>query len=333
MNIDAIVRDIISGKQIDRDTALSLASDKADLWELLHGANKIREHFHHDKVHLCSIINAKSGACAEDCKFCAQSARHSNEAKVYPLVPKPEIRQGYQRTREIGAHGYSIVTSGNALDDDEISNIAEAIGNLSAEHPAGQDNPYLCGSLGRLSKENILKLKSAGLSKAHHNLETSRRYFKHVCSTHSYDERIETIRNLKAAGLRVCSGGIFGLGENWEDRIDLALTLRELDVESIPLNFLIPIKGTSMGDAKPLAPQEILRIIAIYRYVLPKKDIRICAGREKNLGDMQSWIFYAGATGMMIGGYLTQPGRKVEEDLQMLKSLGLKYEPQITRIK
>ncbi|MFH1228740.1 MAG: biotin synthase BioB [Planctomycetota bacterium] len=332
MNISSIVKDIISGKQIDQLAAKFLASDKADLWELLHGANAIRQHFHQDKVHLCSIINAKSGACSEDCKFCAQSVHHNSQAEVYPLVSESEIRRGYRRSREIGAHGFSIVTSGNALDENEISGIADSIRRLSAEYPSDKGNPYICGSLGRMSKENILKLKSAGLNKAHHNLETSRRYFKQVCSTHSYDQRIETIRNLKAAGLRVCSGGIFGMGETWDDRIDMALALRELDVESIPLNFLIPIMGTLMQDAKPLTPQEILRIIAVYRYILPAKDIRICAGREKNLGDMQSWIFYAGATGMMIGGYLTQPGRKVEEDLQMLKSLGLKYEPQITQI-
>ncbi|MFA5794926.1 MAG: biotin synthase BioB [Candidatus Brocadiia bacterium] len=325
MNIDSIVKDIISGRQIDQTAAQFLASDKAELWELLHGANAIRQHFHQDKVHLCSIINAKSGACSEDCKFCAQSVHHNSQADVYPLMPESEIRKGYQRSKEIGAHGFSIVTSGNTLDNDEISGIAESVRNLSSEYPVNKGNPYVCGSLGRMSRENILRLKAAGLSKAHHNLETSRRYFKQVCSTHSYDERIETIRNLKDAGLRVCSGGIFGLGEGWSDRIEMALTLRELDVESIPLNFLISIKGTSMAEVKPLGPQEILRIIAVYRYILPAKDIRICAGREKNLGDMQSWIFYAGATGMMIGGYLTQPGRQVEDDLRMLDNLGMKH--------
>jgi biotin synthase len=325
MNITTIVNNIIAGKQIDKVTALLLASDKADLWELLHGASRIRQHFHGDNVHLCSIINAKSGACKEDCRFCAQSAHQHSRIKAYPLVSRSAIRNGYARASEIGAHGYSIVTSGNTLSDKDMDRISDSIRKLTKKSKVRKNAPYICGSLGRLTPARIRMLKAAGLDKAHHNLETSRRYFKHICSSHSYDERIETIRNLKAAGLRVCSGGIFGMGETWPDRIDLALTLRELDVESVPLNFLIPIKGTSMADVKPLSPPEILRIIALYRYILPDRDIRICAGREKNLGDMQSWIFHAGATGMMIGGYLTQPGRKVDEDLRMLRDLGMKY--------
>ncbi|MBI4834719.1 MAG: biotin synthase BioB [Planctomycetes bacterium] len=322
-----ILANIFEGKLISHEDAKWLVSRECDLWNMLHGANTLRTHFKGDKVNLCSIINAKSGSCAEDCKFCAQSSHHSAEAKIYPLVSAEEIKKGYKRSAEIGAHGFSIVTSGNELTGKEINAICKVSTEISSNPKSQTTNsksiPYLCGSLGRLSVANAKKLKDAGMIKCHHNLETSRRFFSHVCSSHTYDERIETIKSLKKAGLKVCSGGIFGMGETWEDRIDMALTLRELEVDSVPLNFLIPIKGTMLEGAKLLTPQEILRTIAIFRYVMPKQNIRICAGREKNLRDMQSWIFYAGADGMMIGGYLTQPGRSVEEDLQMIKDLGL----------
>jgi biotin synthase len=338
-----ILANIFEGKLTTREDAKWLISRECNLWNMLHGASTLRTHFKGDKVNLCSIINAKSGSCAENCKFCAQSSHHSAQAKTYPLVSAEKIKKGYKHSVEIGAQGFSIVTSGNELTKEEIETICRISRELTsslkpAPHkgnsyqsgvPEAQRSgatcnlPYLCGSLGRLSVADAKKLKAAGLSKCHHNLETSRRFFSHVCSSHTYDERIETIKNLKRAGLKVCSGGIFGMGETWEDRIDMALALRDLEVDSVPLNFLIPIKGTLLEGAELLTPQEILRTIAIFRYISPKQNIRICAGREKNLRDMQSWIFYAGADGMMIGGYLTQPGRSVEEDLQMIKDLGL----------
>lgn len=318
MEITQIAESIIHGRRLTPKEALSLVA--VNLEELLKAADAVRQHFHGNRVHLCSIINAKSGNCAEDCKFCAQSAHHSSEVKAYPLVDKDTILEGYAQAKSNGAHGYSIVTSGNQLSTDEVATLCDTISGLPSDNSV-----YICGSLGRLTTDDIARLKSAGLGKAHHNLETSRRFFAKICTTHSYDERIETIRNLKKAGLRVCSGGIFGLGEDWTDRIDLAFTLKELDVESIPLNFLIPIEGTGMTQAHLISPDDALRIIALYRLILPDKDIRVCAGREKVLSDMQDRIFYAGATGMMIGGYLTQPGREVAEDLKMLDSLEMEY--------
>ncbi|MBI4713285.1 MAG: biotin synthase BioB [Planctomycetes bacterium] len=309
---------IILGHRLTSKEALSLVT--VDLEELLKAANAVRQHFHSNNVHLCSIINAKSGNCAEDCKFCAQSAHHSSEVKTYPLVAKDTILAGYAQARANGAHGYSIVTSGNQLSIDEIDTLCDTVALLPKT-----DSPYICGSLGRLTTADIARLKSAGLGKAHHNLETSRRFFAKICTTHSYDQRLETVRNLKKAGLRVCSGGIFGIGEDWADRIDLAFTMRELDVESIPLNFLIPVEGTRLESSNLLTPNDALRIIALYRLILPDKDIRVCAGREKVLSDIQDRIFYAGATGMMIGGYLTQPGRDVQEDIAMLDKLGMEY--------
>ena len=312
------------------------------MWSLLYGANILREHFKGNRVNLCSLINARSGNCSEDCKFCAQSAHHSAEVKTYPLVPASEIRQAYYRTQEIGANGFSIVTSGNELSDEEIGDICDAASKirnsprwesglrLSCKGFAPQSAtvnsqlaPYLCGSLGRLTQETANKLKVAGFTKCHHNLETSRSFFPRVCTTHTYDERIETIKNIKASGLKVCCGGIFGLGETWSDRIEMALTLRELEIDSVPLNFLIPVKGTVLQDQPQLTPIEALKIIAFFRYLLPDMDIKVCGGREKVLNNLQSWIFFAGANGMMVGGYLTQPGRSVTEDFQMIKALGL----------
>jgi biotin synthase len=329
--IDSLTAGILKGNQINPDDAEFLIgvdpirndvpfgtiSNGVNIWDLLHGANHLRRHFKGDKVGLCSIINAKSGNCAEDCRFCAQSAQHSSATKTYPLVSKDEIHNGFQRARQINAQGYSIVTSGNELTDTEVDTLCAVIQDIP------QDNTYLCGSLGRLSRQRAKQLKSAGLYKAHHNIETSRRFFEQVCTTHTYDERLETIRILKDTGFSVCSGGIFGMGETWPDRIDMAFTLRELDVDSIPLNFLMPITGTALENVAPLTPLEILRVIALFRYILPDKNIRVCAGREKNLRDLQSWIFYAGADGMMIGGYLTQPGRSAADDLQMVTDLGL----------
>lgn len=339
--LDLIIKKVIKDNRLTFAEAVYLASNKTDIWELMYGANIIRRHFRGDKIHLCSIINAKSGNCTEDCRFCAQSAHHKSKIKTYPLASGRTIKNAYRHSKKIGADGFSIVTSGNRLSNREINILSNTIKKLSspstqtAEQPynlgttslsrLGAGDPYVCASVGYLSPGHLDKLKKAGLTKFHHNLETSRRYFGQICSTHSYDERIETVKSIKTAGLKICSGGLFGIGETWQDRIELAFTLKKLDVDSVPLNFLIPVKGTSLDGLSLLSPQEALRIIALYRYILPDKDIRICAGREKVLRDLQSLIFFAGATGMMIGGYLTQPGRKVEDDLKMLSDLGLKH--------
>jgi biotin synthase len=314
-----IISKAIRKKSITKDESKYLVSPKVNFWDLLYGANKIRNYFKGPKIGLCSIINAKSGNCSEDCKFCAQSSHHSSEIKKYPLVTGKDIIAGYKYSKNISAQGFSIVTSGNNLSEKDFSFICR----ISKKITDSFQGPYVCASLGRLSDEQIKQLKKSGVKKLHHNIETSRRHFSKICSTHTYDERIQNIRNIKKAGLKICSGGVFGMGETWDDRIDMAFTLRDLKVDSIPLNFLIPVEGTSFENIAPLTPQKILKIIALYRYILPDYNIRVCAGREKNLDDMQSWIFYAGANGMMIGGYLTQSGRQPEEDLKMIKSLGL----------
>lgn len=321
VKIEELVAKVISGCLLDQSEALQLV-EAPNIWEVLHGANRIRERYKGNTVGLCSIINAKSGNCAEDCAFCAQSVHHQADVKTYSLLDYPRIKSAYHQAQANGAEGFSIVTSGNELSNAEVDKLTQILKQLDS----ASAKTYLCGSLGKLSPASLVKLKQAGLAKCHHNLETSERFFPRVCSTHSYNERLQTIRSIKKAGLDVCSGGIFGMGEGWMDRIELAFALKELDVDSIPLNFLIPIKGTRLETIQCLAPLEILRIIALFRYILPDKNIRVCAGREKTLRDLQSWIFYAGANGMMVGGYLTQPGRGVADDLTMLKDLGLRFE-------
>jgi biotin synthase len=217
-----------------------------------------------------------------------------------------------------GAHEFSIVTSGRSPSRRDIESICEAIERLKESAPLVR-----CASLGQLNDEKAAKLKAAGLESYHHNLETSRRFFPQICSTHDYEKRLETVRVAKRHGFSVCCGGIFGMGEADEDRVELAFTLKELDVDSVPLNFLNPIPGTRLQDQPPLSPLKILAIIAVYRLVLPRKNILVCGGREVNLRDLQSFMFLAGANGTMLGHYLTTRGRPPEADLQMVDDLGL----------
>lgn len=315
--ITDLAKRIQDGYELTRDDAAVL-TEKVDIHDLLYGANRLRQHFSGNTITCCSIINAKSGRCGEDCAYCAQSVHHSAAVQTYPLVDEETFVQAYRSANEGGAQGFGIVTSGGCLDKSDMRKICGIVGKMR-----GEDGTYLCASLGMISEDDARALKGAGLKRFHHNLETSRGFFQHICTTHSYDERVETVKAVKRAGLEVCSGGLFGLGEEWRDRIDLAFTLRELDVDSVPLNFLHPIKGTPLEDAAPLSPMAILQIIALYRFVLPGKDIRVCGGREHNLRDMQSWIFYAGASSVMIGNYLTTAGRSTEIDRRMIRDLGL----------
>jgi biotin synthase len=279
------------------------------LSELISVADKVRARHAGGKVELCSIMNAKSGSCGEDCKFCAQSARHATGVSAYPLKGREEILAAARRAKEIGADRFDVVTSGNRLSRREVASIAEAMSQI--RDTMGMK---LCASLGSLDEEALVLLKGSGLSRYHHNIETSRRYFPEIVSTHSFDDRIATIIAAKRTGLEVCSGGIIGMGETWDDRIDMALTLKELDVQSVPLNMLVPVKGTRLEGAGPLSCADAVRTIAIFRIVLEHRIIKLAAGRESVLKDFQAMAFMAGANGMLIGGYLTINGRSVEDD-------------------
>jgi len=292
----------------------------SDLYDLFYWANKIRQTFKGNKISLCAIFAAKLGACPEDCKFCAQSAYYQTHLRPHPLVSPEEMVKAASRAPE-AASSFGIVTSGNCLNKSELVLVGAAI-----ERIAQGDKLNFCASLGRLRPDEAFFLKEKGLIRYNHNLETSRRYFPQICSTHTYEERLATIKAVKQAGLELCSGGIFGLGESVADRCEMALALRELDVDSIPLNFLHPTPRTPLADARPLPPLEILRIIAAFRFIFPGKDIKVAGGREVNLRGLQSWMYYAGASGAIIGDYLTTEGLEPAEDLRLLADLGLEVQ-------
>ena len=314
---------VLAGEIIGADEALKLSTvTGSDRYLLFAEASRIRERFVGNVVHLCSIINAKSGRCAENCAFCAQSAHHDTGVPEYALVDEDEIVRSAALAEENGAGCYGIVTSGTRINKgDELDKVCRAIGRIKAETSISPS----C-SLGILDEETALRLKNAGMETYHHNLETARSFFSQICTTHDYEDDVATIRAAKKVGLRVCCGGIFGLGESFAQRIEMALTLRELEVDSIPLNFLNPVAGTRLEHADNLTPLESLTIIAVYRFLLPGTRLSVCGGREKNLRELQSWMFLAGADGTMTGNYLTTPGRPPELDKQMLTDLEMPVE-------
>lgn len=276
-------------------------------------ACKIRQHYQKDGIVRCSILNAKSGACAENCAFCSQSAHHRTDVSKWPLMSAEAMISEGRRMDANGATRFSMVTSGTKLNESEIETIAQAASALKKSTPL-----TVCASLGQLTASSAERLKAGGVTFYHHNLETARSFFPEICTTHSYDEDIETLRIARKAGLRLCSGGIFGLGESWEQRVEMAFTLRELDVDGIPMNFLNPRPGTRLENQPLLATMEALRIVSLYRFIHPARPLLICGGREITLRDFQSWVFLAGASGVIVGNYLTTQGRDVGMDQDMI---------------
>ncbi len=313
-----LLKKTATGEQVGREEYGVLVDGNIDLDEILYGANLLRERHSGRFVDFCAIINARSGACSEDCAFCSQSSRHNADVAVYGLVEGAKIRSACAEARKDGAARFGVVTSGPTPDADDIAAIAEC----SAEIISGGGLP-VCISLGKLGRDDFARLKEAGVRRIHCNIETSERFFPQICNTHTWPEKVDTIRLAHEMGVEVCSGGIFGMGEDWDDRLDMALALKELGVESVPLNFLMPRPGTPMERRKPLDPREALRIVALFRYVLPDRDIRVCGGRADTLRSLQSWIFYAGANGIMTGDYLTSRGCSPEDDRRMVADLGL----------
>jgi biotin synthase len=289
---------------------------KLPLAELISQANEIRKTFIGNKLELCSIINAKSGLCSEDCKFCAQSLRHKAQVQIYPLKDARQIVQAAKDAKKIRADRFGIVTSGNCLTEKELREIAIALSEIKEKVKI-----KTCASLGALKKDELRLLKQAGLTRYHHNIETSPRFYSQIVSTHSFQERIDTIMAAKELGLEVCSGGIIGMGETWQDRIEMAFLLRELDVDSVPINLLVPIKGTPLESMEPVSCVEAIKTISLFRIILKNKIIKIAAGREAALKDFQGLGFMSGANGMLIGGYLTIKGRPVDEDRRLVEEI------------
>ncbi len=322
-NIQKVIGHIIEDPKsaISFKQACELANLPNKTLDLLMFANHIREKHKRNKVVACSIVNAKSGRCSENCAFCAQSRFHQTGVKTYPLLSVEKLVDEAVHMQEAGATQYSMVTSGFALTQKELNTVSEAAVIIKKKTDLN-----ICASLGTLTEPMARQLRESGISSYHHNLETARSHFDNICTTHTYDEDIETNRIAKTAGFRVCCGGIFGMGESWEQRVEFAFTLKEIGVDSIPINFLNPIRGTLMESMPLLSPFEALKIIALFRIINPQMDITICGGREKTLRDFQSWIFLAGANGLMLGNYLTTEGRNAEMDLEMIREMGLELQ-------
>src|SRR5579862_8321363 len=320
--ISALSERVLGGEPISRDEALWLfhIESSADIFDLLSWANRIREHFKGNKIHLCSIVNAKAGACSENCSFCAQSSFHQTGSPRYGFVDPAPVQEAAEEAGQNGITAVGLVAAWKGLNEGPmLDEVCDRVREMKA---SGKTRPDV--SLGIIKSQRVAdRLKEAGVECYGHNLESSRRFFPKTCTTHTYDDRLETIGHLKQAGIKICSGGIIGMGETREDRCDLAFALKEIGANVVPINILNPIKGTPFEKNEPLPVLEILKTIACFRFILPRQEIMIAGGRTVNLRDAQSLIFMAGASALMVGNYLTTLNQPVEKDLQMLKDLGL----------
>jgi biotin synthase len=314
----------ISPISADEARRLIRHTSGAEFEALLARAKAVRQAVFGTDVSLCGITNAKSGHCAEDCGFCAQSAHFKDTgAPEYPMMSPREIADHAKQAEAAGAREFSIVTSGTRLArESELSQLEQAIRLIREESTVEP-----CASLGLMRKPELARLKDAGLEHFHHNLETARSHFDHVCTTHSYDEQLETIRAAKDLGYKLCTGGILGMGETPDQRVEFAETIRDLDVDCVPVNFLNPRPGTPMEKVKAITPEECLAAVAVFRLMMPTKHIFVMGGREVNLGDLQHRIFDAGADGTMVGNYLTSAGTQPHEVVEMIHKEGLEVKP------
>lgn len=312
--IEKLKNKVLNKQQIDKAEALKLID--MPLTELRQAGNEIRQHFCGNVFDICTIINGKSGKCSEDCKYCAQSAYYKTEVETYNLLDRKEIVDGARYNESKGVLRYSIVTAGKNLNDAEIDEMCKTAQDIQAN---GSIN--VCVSFGLLNEKQYKKLNDAGIKRVHNNLEAAKKYFPNVCTTHTFADKVAAIKAAQRAGMTVCSGGIMGLGESMEDRIDMALSLRELNVKSVPINMLNPIPHTPFADNKVLTNDEMCRIVAIYRFVLPDVSIRLAGGRGL-LDDKGEACFKSGANAAISGDMLTTSGTTIATDMAMIKKLG-----------
>ena len=309
---------VLGGEKISMKDLLPLVGAKGpDILDLAAVANRVREEFNGNEIDLCSLLNAKSGKCSEDCAFCAQSAHYKTEAPIYPMMDMNRIVEEAKGAQRKGTGRFCLITSGRELNDREFETILNALDRIRRETTLDLD----C-SLGTLSEERAESLKKVGVTRYNHNIETAESHFPEICSTHSFRDRIKTIEVLKEQGFSICCGGIIGLGESPQQRLELAFSLRQLGIDCIPFNILNPRPGTPLEHSESLSPMEIIKTISLFRLVLPKGTIKIAGGREANLRDLQSLALLAGANGLIVGNYLTTPGRNAEDDLTMIRDLG-----------
>ena len=317
--IRSLAEQVMDGEPLTRDQADGLAAiDPEHRLDLFRAASRIRERFLGNTVRCCSIVAAQVGQCSENCTFCSQSAHYETPVEGLTVLQPDRVFDAALQAAGDGADSFGIVNSGYAPPDDEIEQWGRTIGRIRSSGAV-----RACASLGVLDRGQAQRLAEVGLQRYNHNLQTSRRHFPDIITTHTYDDRLDTLRHVKEAGLSICSGGLFGMGETWADRLDLAFELRRIEPDVVPLNFLVPIPGTPLEDAEPLEPMECLQIIAVYRFLFPNREIKIAGGREANLRDLQSWIFFAGADSFLIGNYLTTCGRDIDQDRRMVRDLGL----------
>jgi len=318
--IDSMIDAGLSGEGISREQALELGTlDSEELDALFEGTNQVRDRHLGQTVKICSIVNAKSGKCPEDCGFCAQSSQFETDSPEYPLLKPEEILAAAKEAEAFGSNEFSIVTSGTAITDrKELDTLIEAIKLIKAETKI-----EVCCSLGLMSTEHLKELKAAGLDRFHHNVETAASHFKNIVTTHSYQDEVQAIRNAKEAGLHVCVGGIFGMGETYEQRVEMVFDIKDLETDSYPINFLKPLEGTATENMEYIELYEALRTIALHRLVMPRIDLFVCGGREEVFADQQEKLFAAGANGILGGNYLTTKGRDPKQDIEMIESLGL----------
>lgn len=312
--ITTLKEKVINGQSLTKEEAIHLSS--AELSPLCKGADQIRRHFCGNAFDMCSIINGKSGKCPEDCKYCAQSAHYAANTTVYPLLSPGEIQQAAEANAANGILRFSIVTSGKRLSDKEVEQVCDSFRKIQETCSIS-----LCASMGLLTEKQFGMLKSAGVVRYHNNLETSRSFFPKICTTHTYEDKIQAIQDAQAAGLTVCSGGIMGLGETMEDRIDMALTLRELHIRSVPVNILNPIPGTPLEYNTPLKEEEVCRTAAVFRFLLPDAILRMAGGRGL-MDDQGRRVFQSGANGAITQNMLTTGGATVHEDKILAEELG-----------
>ncbi|MDQ2085320.1 biotin synthase BioB [Herbivorax sp. ANBcel31] len=309
---------ILNGESITFDEAVTLLKvDEEDTNILFESSNEIRQKLAGKKANLCTILNARSGKCSENCKYCAQSTHYNTEVLEYDLLDYEEILEKALEVQKNGAHRFSLVTSGKGIDrDKDIEKLSKIYQRLSED-----TNLKLCASHGIITYQQAKKLKDAGVSMYHHNIETSSSHYKNICTSHTYEDRIKTIENVKKAGMEVCCGGIIGMNESLEDRIRMAFEIKSLNIKSIPVNVLNPIKGTPFEDLKVLSPMEILKTMAVYRFILPDSYIRYAGGRMA-LKDKQALGFKAGINAALTGNYLTTTGSNVDQDKDMIIEAG-----------
>ncbi|MCF7669009.1 MAG: biotin synthase BioB [Verrucomicrobia bacterium] len=321
--IAGIGEKVLGGGEVSREDAEFIINieEGGEIFDLMYWSDRVRRANKGDEIHLCSIVNIKGGGCPEDCKFCAQTAVYGAESQRHGLVDTGVVEAAVHEAEQNGVNALGLVAAWKSLE--EGRNLDEVCRHLSAISDSGRVRAD--GSFGMIGNRRVAqRLWESGCRCYNHNLETSRRFFPRVCTTHSYDDRISTVRHIKEAGIRACCGGIIGMGETRWDRIEMAFELRGLEVDSVPLNILNPIAGTPFEHLAPMKPMEALKTIACFRLILPWPEIIIAGGRSVNLRELQPLVFMAGASALLVGNYLTTPNEPLDYDLRMIEGLGLR---------